>query len=374
MNVFDYLTWRCDVPLSVSAFNPVDNLIFSELSYTDFSGIVPADGTAIPLADACARFFETHDREEIKARTAYTAPAPFLMESMLAGQRFREIRLCCFETAMDKEDAAQFGALTVLLPDGTAYVSFRGTDGTVVGWKEDFMLSYRSGTRGQQLAADYLERVAERISLPLRVGGHSKGGNFAVYASVFCSPETRARIIQVWTNDGPGFRPEVRALPAYEAVMEKTVSIVPDTSVIGLLLSNDCPRKVVRSTNSGIAQHDGFSWEVGPMDFVAAELSKTGAYVEKTIGDWVARQDDDTLQSMVDSAFQVIEATGNDTFHDMSTRKMKTAEVMMLAVRALPKDKQKELRQATGQLFQSTGTTAKELMGSNRQNQDDGEK
>lgn len=234
------------------------------------------------------------------------------------------------------------------------------------------MLSYRSGTRGQRLAVAYLERVAEQFSLPLRVGGHSKGGNFAVYASIFCSPETRARITEVWTNDGPGFRPEVRELPEYRAVMEKTVSIVPDTSVIGMLLSNDCPRKVVRSTNSGIAQHDGFSWETGPVDFVPAELSKTGAYVERTISDWVARQDDETLRSMVDSAFRVIEATGDDTFHDMSTRKMKTAEVMMLAVRALPKDKQKELRQATGQLFQSTGTTAKELIVPHQSQEDDG--
>ncbi len=371
MNVFDYLTWRCDVPLSAVPFNPVDNLIFSELSYADFAGIVSEDGAEVPLSEACARFFETHDREAIKARTAYTAPAPFLMESMLAGKRFRDVRLCCFSSVLDRDDACQFAALTFLLPDGTAYVSFRGTDGTVVGWKEDFMLSYRSGTLGQRCAAAYLDRVAAQIDRPLRVGGHSKGGNFAVYASVFCSPGTRARIQEVWTNDGPGFRPEVRALPEYREVMEKTCSIIPDTSIIGLLLTNDCTRRVVRSTNNGIAQHDGFSWEVGPVDFVPAELSRTGEYMERTISDWVARQDDETLQSMVDSAFQVIEATGNDTFHDMSTRKMKTAEVMMLAVRALPKDKQKEILQATGQLFQSTGSTAKELIAPARTSQED---
>ena len=371
MNVFDYLTWRCDVPLSVSPFNPVDNLVFSELAYTDLTGIVPADGTEIPLSEACARFFETHDREEIKARTAYTAPAPFLMESMLAGCRFRDVKLCYYVTVMDREDTAQFAALTCLLPDGTAYVSFRGTDGTVVGWKEDFMLSYRSGTRGQQLAADYLQRVADGLALPLRVGGHSKGGNFAVYAAVFSEPEIRSRITEVWTNDGPGFREEVLSLPAYREIMAKTISVVPDTSIIGLLLTNDCTRRVVRSTNTGIAQHDGFSWETGPVDFVPGELSRRGEYVERTISDWVARQNDETLQSLVDSAFRIIEAPGEDSFHAMTARKLKTAEVMMLAVRALPREKQKELLQATGQLFQSTGSTARELIAPARTSQED---
>ena len=366
-NLFDYLSWRADVPLSVSPFNPVDNLVLAELSYTRFDGIVPADGTPVPLEEVCARFFETHDREAILARTSYTARAPFLMESMLAGARFRDTRLCCYETLLDREDAAQFAAVTCLLPDGTAYVSFRGTDGTVVGWKEDFILSYQSGTRGQQEAAAYLSRVAARVDRPLRLGGHSKGGNFAVYAAIFAPPEVRARVTELWSNDGPGFREEVRVLPEYREVMEKTCSIVPDTSVIGLLLVNDCVRRVVKSTAVGIAQHDGFSWEAGPTDFVPAQLTRTGEYVERAISTWVAKQDDETLRSMVDSVFRVLEAPGDDTFHAMTNRKLKTAEVMMLAVRALPRDKQKELLQATGQLFTSTGSTAVSLLESSRQ-------
>ena len=363
-NVFDYLHWRADVPLSVSPFNDVDNLILSELVYTEFSGVVPEDGSAVSLAEARDRFFALHDREEInaKAEYSYTARAPFLMDAMLEGERFRDLCLGCYEAVTDKEIAAQFAAATFLLPDGTAYVAFRGTDGTVVGWKEDLILSYRSDTPGQLRAADYLSRIAALTARPLRVGGHSKGGNLAVYAAAHCAEPIQERVLTVWSNDGPGFRDEVRAMPGYRRIQSKCVSIVPDTSVIGMLLDCDCERRVVKSTASGLVQHDGFTWECGPLQFVPAELSRTGTYLEKTVDTWVAKQDDATLRSLVDSLFTVFEATGEDTFHAMTEKKMKTAEIWLAAFRGLSKEKQKELLAATGKIVTSTGATVMELL------------
>ena len=356
MNIFDYLRWRCDVPFSAAPFNLADNLILSELIYTDFGGIVPEDGRQIELKEACSRFFTLHDRDEISARKSYTARAPFLMESMLQGSRFSSLRLSRYHAVIDKDLTTQFAAITFHLSDGTDYVAFRGTDGTVVGWKEDFLLSYRSGTTGQQEAAAYLDTAAMATACPLRVGGHSKGGNLAVYAAVFCRPETLRRIVKVYTNDGPGFRSEVTSLPAYRGVMPLTVSVVPDTSVIGLLLKNDCERVVVRSTASGITQHDGFSWETTRDGFVPASISRTAEIIQKAISHWVEGLDDETLQSLVDSVFTLIEATGEDTFHSMSQQKLKTAEAMILAMRGLPWEKQKELLSVTAQLLQSGGT------------------
>ena len=355
MNLFDYLTWRSDVPLSVSPFNPVDSLILSELAYTDFEGVLPFDGAAVPLSEACEAYFSVHSREEVKARPGYTAPAPFLMDFLLRGARFRETALCFFESLTDYDDPTQFAALTCLLPDGTAFVSFRGTDGTVLGWKEDLILSYRSRTKGQLLAAEYLDRAAAATDRPLLIGGHSKGGNLAIYAAAFCSPETQNRIRQVYSNDGPGFRDELRGEASYLAVMPKCLSIIPDTSVIGLLLTNDCPRIVVESSAAGMVQHDGFTWQTGPTGFLPAELSRRGEYAEKTISAWVSRQDDETLRSMVDSLFQVLEAPGADSFHVLKSKKIRTAELMMAAARGLPKEKQKEFLSSMGQLLQSSG-------------------
>lgn len=364
-NIFDYLNWRCDVPFSLAPFNPVDNLILSELVYTDFSGVVSDDGIAVPLEEARRRFFSLHDRSSIEEKTAYsyTARAPFLMDAMLQGDRFRDLRICGYEAYTDKDAASQFAAVTFILPDETAYLAFRGTDGTVVGWKEDLILSYRSGIEGQLRASDYLTRIGTLTEQPLRVGGHSKGGNLAVYAAACCPEELQNRILRVYSNDGPGFREEVRALQGYQRIQPKCVSIVPDTSVIGLLLESDCLRQIVKSSASGIVQHDGFSWECGPTDFIPAELSRKGAYLEKAVDNWVARQDDATLRSLVNSLFTVFEATGEESFHAMSTNKRRSVELMLTAFRALPRQKQWELLQATGKIITSSGAAAKDLLG-----------
>ena len=363
-NIFDYLHWRADVPLSASPFNEEDDLILAELIYTDFAEVVPDDGSAISLQEARDRFFTLHSREEIEARTAhsYTARAPFLMDAMLKGERFADLRLFAYEAVTDKDAAAQFAAVTVLLPDGTACAVFRGTDGTVVGWKEDLILSYRSDTPGQLRAVDYLTRVALLTDRPLRTCGHSKGGNLAVYAASFVPSAVQDRLVTVRSHDGPGFRDEVRTREGYQRIQPKCVSIVPDTSVIGLLLDCDCTRLVVKSGASGLAQHDGFSWECGPTAFVPAELSRKGAYLEKTVDNWVARQDDGILRSLVDSIFTVFEATGEETFHSMTENKRRSAELMMAAFRALPREKQRELLSATGKIVTSTGVTAKEML------------
>ena len=197
MNIFDYLKWRGDIPFSTAPFNEVDNLILAELAYTDFGGIVPEDGQAVPLGTVYEQFFRTHTRDAILSSKSYTARAPLLMEEMCRGARFRDTRLMLYRSERDAETDLQFSAVTFLLQDSTAYVAFRGTDGTLVGWKEDFDLSYLSGTEGQQRAAEYLNRAGDAVACPLRAGGHSKGGNLAVYAAACSRADIRARITEV---------------------------------------------------------------------------------------------------------------------------------------------------------------------------------
>ncbi|MBQ1372313.1 MAG: DUF2974 domain-containing protein, partial [Oscillospiraceae bacterium] len=230
------------------------------------------------------------------------------------------------------------------------------------GWKEDMILSYRSNTVGQLCALDYLTRIGALTHLPLRVGGHSKGGNLAIYAAARCDSALQDRLLRVWSNDGPGFRDDVRTLEGYQRIQKKCVSIVPATSIIGTLLESDCERRVVRSSASGLVQHDGFSWECGPLDFLPASPTRKGAYLEKTLDNWVSRQDDATLRSLVDSLFSLFEATGEQTFHSMTIKKRRTAELMVSALRALPREKQRELLTATGRLVQSTGASARMML------------
>lgn len=352
-NLFDYLLWRGDVPLSIDPFGEADNLLLCELTYTDFGGIVPEDGTPISLPEACAAFFASHDRETIRENTAYTAKAPFLMESMATGARFGGMRLCRYMNRVDREKDTQVCAVTFLLDDGTAFVAFRGTDGTIVGWKEDFNLSYLSGTVGQKTAAAYLEETAARIPCPLRVGGHSKGGNFAVYAAVFATPDVQARIETVYTNDGPGFRPDVTDSDAYKAMLPKIVSIVPGNSIIGRLLRSGSAPIVVKSTAQGFAQHDGFSWQILKNRFERTDPSAMSDFMESTVRAWSEELDDESWKTIVDMIFSMIEATGFDTFSSINEQKRKSMEAMFAALRSFPRKEQAEGLSILGHLIAS---------------------
>ena len=68
-DIIDYLIWRGDVPFSADPFGEVDNLILAELSYMKFEGIVPSDGTEIPLWRAAEEYLALYPPEERSARS-----------------------------------------------------------------------------------------------------------------------------------------------------------------------------------------------------------------------------------------------------------------------------------------------------------------
>ena len=347
--IFDYLDWRADVPLSVDPFNEVDNLVLAELAYTDFNEIVSGDATGIPLPDACRSFFSRHTRKEILASKSFTARAPLLMEGMMNGKRFGNMVL---KNYIDRSgDGFQLSAVTFGLDDGTEYVAFRGTDGTVAGWKEDFNFSFMDETEGQRLAVQYLNGIRGR----LRVGGHSKGGNLAVYASAFCGCQDR--IFEVYSNDGPGFKEEIVQRPGFLQILPKVKKIIPDSSIIGLLFSVSEDYRIVKSSASGIKQHDGFTWQVKRNRFENAHLSEMSKMIQKTIGSWLGTMSDQDRQSLTDLVFSLIESTGQNRFSSMNADKWKTAESILNAVLQLPRDKQQEGLKLIGQLSQSGGQT-----------------
>ena len=358
MNIFDYLKWRGDVPFSVAPFNEADNLILAELAYTAFEGIVPEDSGEISIRDAYDLFFRTHTRESILASKSYTARAPLLMEEMSGGARFGDTRLTLFRSEFDAQTDLQFGAVTFLLQDGTAYVAFRGTDGTLVGWKEDFNLSYLTGTEGQQRAAEYLNLAGEATGRPLRVGGHSKGGNLAVYAAACCREEVRKRITEVWSNDGPGFKSEFLAEEGYLDILHRIHSIIPDTSVIGLLMDSLAVPRVIKSTAAGIVKHDGFTWETEPEGFVSAELSRTSLLIRETLSGWLDQVDDEGRKAMTDTVFALLESTGEETFSGISGSRWKSLGAMASSARKMPKGSLQELGRVVTRLGQSGMHTA----------------
>ncbi|MGI6173022.1 MAG: Mbeg1-like protein [Christensenellales bacterium] len=361
-NIFDYLDWRADVPFSADPFNEVDNLVLAQLAYTDFGGIVSEDGAGIPLRDASKAFFEEHSREEILADTWLTAKAPLLMEKMVEGARFRDTMLSRYVNETDPEQGIQLSAVTFTFPDGSAYIAFRGTDATLVGWKEDFHFAFLSETEGQGRAVSYLEDAAKGVRGPLYVGGHSKGGNLAVYAASFCEREVQNRIVTVYSNDGPGFREEILERPGYLYILPKVVSIIPEMSVIGLLLSTKSEHRVIKSSAFGILQHDALTWSVHRNRFVEAPLKVVSKLIDKSLSDWLKQMDGEARKFFTETIFSLFESTGAENFIEIAQQKWKSTEAIFTAIREMSKETRQEMLSQLQQLGQSSSQTAAEYL------------
>lgn len=355
-NISDYLKWRGDIDFTVDPFNEVDNLILAQLAYTEFDDIVPGPEVRewITIQDVYERFFAKYTREEIMSRASSTKVAPFLMDDMVGSKRFGNLKLSGYVNEIDEESQSQFSAVTYMLGDGTLYVAYRGTDNTIVGWKEDFNMSFLYQTAGQQSAARYLDDNFRRTLRKLRVGGHSKGGNFAVYASTFCVPAVQNKIMQIYSNDGPGFQKIVTDAPEYHRILGRVQSIIPEYSIVGMLLENQMEHKVVKSSQTGAYQHDAMSWEVLHHNFVCApSLSENSLLLDIALKSWLIDLDNDVREEFVDILFEVIASTGATTVDEITTSKWKAMSDMMKAMNGMPPEKQTAFREVVKKLVQS---------------------
>ena len=358
MELLDYLQWRNDVPLSVSPFNEVDNVIFSYLSYIDFRDLKEDWKGFFDLKDLFRDFCEKHSLEEIETTGEFTERAPLLLKEMMEGERFSDTKVGYYAEDFDKDKVKQFAALVFLLPDGRNYISFRGTDKTITGWKEDFLMSCQSETAGAKEAVEYFNKIAPVLEGELILGGHSKGGNFAMYAAAFCEAEYKERIVQVYNNDGPGFREEVIQTPEFQEILPKISTIAPQSSIIGQLLSNPAKQHVIHSTAKGILQHDAMTWEAEKDSLVSSELDELSEYTKTTLGSWLESMDDETRESLCTTAFSLIESTKSETFIEFSGNLMKNMETIWKEMGKLPEEKKKEIMNALSNLMESSKQAA----------------
>ena len=362
MELLDYLQWRNDVPLSVSPFNEVDNVIFSYLSYIDFRDLKEDWKGFFDLKDLFRDFCEKHSLEEIQTTGEFTERAPLLLQEMMAGERFSATKVGYYAEDFDKNQVKQFAALVFLLPDGRNYISFRGTDKTITGWKEDFLMSCRTETAGAKEAVAYFNKIAPVLEGELILGGHSKGGNFAMYAAAFCEAEYKERIVHVYNNDGPGFREEVIQSPEFQELLPKIITIAPQSSIIGQLLSNPAKQHVIHSTVKGILQHDAMTWEAEKDRLLSSELDELSHYAKTTLGSWLESMDDESRESLCTTAFSLIESTKSETFIEFSGNLMKNMETIWKEMGKLPEEKKKEIMDALANLMESSKKSALQHM------------
>lgn len=364
-NIMDYLDWRGDLSFKVAGFNEVDNLILSMLAYVDLDGIVqgPESEAVIPLSEASRLFWENHTDEEILARKTMTKPAPFVMRKMAKTKRFGNALLSKYVNDISDREQSQFSVVRITLEDGSSYVAFSGTDDTIVGWRENFNMGYLAETPGQHKAVEYLNRVINREQENIRIGGHSKGGNLSVYAAVKCEPWIQRKILRVFSNDGPGFNREMVESLAYRRMITRIRTILPESSIIGMLLEHQGRCEVVKSSESGILQHDAMTWEVFGPSFVRAEhVAVQSVLVDEAMKRWLYQLDGEERQQIVESVFSLLEEANIKTVEDFYHSKWKKIQEVLKAKGKLPEETQMLFSRAIKLLWRAGNDTVKKQL------------
>lgn len=307
-DMLDYLAWRGDIEFPQMPVNPVDALIFSTLSYIQFEDIVPDNPLqSISLAEAAAGLFSLNaPQNRVRVKKDLD-----LLEAAAKSPRFDNIRMTFYRSILIPEEDTQFAAVTIFLEDGSAYIAFRGTDSTLTGWKEDFNMTFQSSIPAQRLALEYVQQFAAAHPIPIWMGGHSKGGNLAVYAAAKCGEMLQRRIVEVHNQDGPGFSAEMMSDPGYQRILPKLRSYVPQSSVIGMLLEHEEPYTIIKSSQIGIMQHDPYSWQVLGANFLPVEeLTADSRFLDRTFKNWLSKMSKEERSEFFDTVFELLESTG----------------------------------------------------------------
>lgn len=329
-NMLDFLDWRGDLPFSTVPLGEADGLILSCLSYINYQGIVPADDSGyVTLGQASDRFFTLHSLEELKKDISFIHDMPSLLKKAADTSRYKDIRLSCYQDITVAEKDVQFAAVKLTLPDGTIFLSFRGTDDTIVGWKEDFRLS-AGKVEAQSLAVSYTEQVLkETVSgqngpcPKIFLGGHSKGGNLAEYATACCDDSIQAAITNVYNMDGPGFNRSLLQDPRFAAIKDKVKLYIPGFCIIGMLMHHLQSPVVVRSSDRTIMAHDALTWQILGSDFVKLEaISEAAAFFDTSLNEWVDSLEPHKRLDFINDFFGVIEATGCKTLTELKELKL----------------------------------------------------
>ncbi|MBO4915237.1 MAG: DUF2974 domain-containing protein [Oscillospiraceae bacterium] len=349
-NILDYITWRGDIPMKIDGFNEVDNLVLAKLSHINYTGVLPRPGEGEPLTlkETARKYFAIRGETGEDMGLLVPGDVPELLRRAAQSVRFGDMKAGAYVDILDEEREEQFAAFCVETDDGAVYCAFRGTDDTLVGWKEDLNMGVLETGPSQRDALDYLVRAAELYpGRKLYVGGHSKGGNLAVYSAVFAPEKVQDRILAVYNNDGPGFRSDLSELEGYKRIAERIVTLKPQTSVVGQMLEHSEKVTVVHSTGSGIWQHNGFTWEVCGREFVhLPDLSPSGKRTEDTLETVFSEQSIPQREKFVNALYEVLTGTGARTLSDLSDEKLKSAKGMLRTYRNLDDDTRNALSEA----------------------------
>lgn len=309
-NIVDYVKKMGDTDFSEAPFSTVDALVLCEFCYLKFDGLVPDfKGQPVSLFDVEA----SENKEDLFQDKNYEKDNRKLYNAIIGSGRFNSMRIGYYVNRVDIEAESQFAAVTFFLPGDNVFVAFRGTDETMAGWQEDFALALKKPILGQTLSAKYMDKVASLVKTPFMVGGHSKGGNLAMYAPMCASKLAKKNTSKIYIFDGPGFRPEAFKKEDYDLIKDKMVKIMPKSSPIGLLFNDPYEYQVIEAKSVGILQHNPYNWVIKKGELVPAKMTEQHLLAMRSMNEWLLSLDDQGIEHFVSMLCWILDATNATT-------------------------------------------------------------
>ena len=354
-NIIDYIKWRGDLTIPKSPMNELDNIILARFSYLPFKLINFSSEKTIEYIADKMEGFKTED---------FLWPDDKEFISLLGkSTRFKSLVVSDYVEILDKAAEKQFAAVSIWLPNNTKYISFRGTDSSLVGWKEDLNMGFLKNVPSQIEAVKYLNNIASRNNDKLIIGGHSKGGNLAVYSAIFCDDVIKPRIKKVINADGPGLDKSVITTNSYKKVLNKIETYIPQSSIVGRLLEHEEEYQVVKSIQKGVMQHDIYSWQIEPINLVRIpNLTNNSEIFNGIVRDWLMHTTPEQRKNFINVLYEVIASTDAERTKDFSVDTVKKIKLILNGYKNIDEENKKEIDRMIKLLLESTIKVLKENM------------
>lgn len=314
--IFDYLDQVAYDSIYDTPFNELDMLMLTEITYLPFDQIVSDQISP----DCTCRLFEAAEKRTQDLSMLVTKNRRKLLEKIASSTRFKNIKLMGYVNDIDPDVQKQFAAMIFKIKPDSYVLTFRGTDDSIIGWKEDFHMTYMDQVPAQKTAVNYLRKAMDALAGQFILTGHSKGGNLASYAASQIEPEYQERIQSIYSYDAPGLNHSVITSQGYQTISDKIKRYIPQGSIVGMMLETPKQAQIVKSTAiGGLAQHDTFTWQISDQTFVLLDnLNPDSLQVDKTLKNWVDSVSDEELKDFFDLFFGLILDAGISSINDLT--------------------------------------------------------
>ncbi len=350
MNMLDYIEWRGDLPFEKDPLNEVDALIFSLIAYYSFEQFNKITGNVAGYSLAeyvqlhnnnASLFGDINKQIDIDNDIFPSKTAPYVLSKAAKTARFAGVRIVDFRDVFDEDRVVQFAAMTFELDNGHRVVAYRGTDSSIIGWKEDCMLSYLTEIPGQTEAISYFNETKQ--GKKYYIVGHSKGANEALYTFLKMDKARLADVEAIYNFDGPGFLENIHNTPRYQTTKNKIHTFVPTDSIVGMILEHEKDFVAVKSNGHGIKQHNPLFWQVkGPCLETECNNEWVREVADRTFTDFLKELSLEDRQFVTETVFAIVNNCGAKSIAELYKNPIKNTRIILASYSKLPEE-QKEI-------------------------------